>query len=95
MVKHHAFAARHTQRVRLICIVCLSYVTDTDIDIFDDEVPRGVIPPETTEIDIFDNDTPRGVNPDTGVNDASAGLAIGAVGSALAIGLSAKKHKKK
>ena len=70
---------------------------DTDgIDIDDDDVPLGDTPTfddDTDGIDIEDDDVPLGANPYTGVQDSSMGLAAGAAAAALAMGITAKKHK--
>ncbi len=73
-----------------------------EVIIEDNEVPLGDIPTNdsgvdngTDEIDIFDDDVPLASNPDTGVEDSSGGLALGAAGAAIAMGVAAKLRKKK
>ncbi len=66
----------------------------------DDDVPLGATPFEGNGVDIGgieipDDDVPLGANPYTGVVDHTGGLAMGAVGAAIALGLAAKKRGKK
>ncbi len=65
----------------------------------DDDVPLGDTPVEPDfdigGVEIPDDDVPLAANPFTGVADNTAGLAMGAVGAAIALGLAAKKRGNK